>query len=232
MDLRALIKEFRFRAGDRATPPLWPDDVVTGWLNDAVDEACERAFLLEDSTTPDVCVIPLVPGQREYVLHPSVIDVLDGYLYNPDGTRRGWCCGPHRTTRRFADRHDWYRGWPSSYAVYGSGNSETGLGRRLVYSQTPDTAALDATFRMTVQRRPLYPMKAMSDQPEIGEQYHRALVWWAIYMAFDNRNSDRVDIARSDRAYQKFVQAFGERRSAITETQQLRHRPPVARSHW
>ena len=63
MTVAEFIERFRLEMADNAAPYLWSDEEIVAYLNEAVDEACIRASLIEDSTTPVVCVLPLVPGQ-------------------------------------------------------------------------------------------------------------------------------------------------------------------------
>lgn len=56
MNLKALIARFRVLANDKAEPYFWSDEEVSGWLNDAVHEACLRGRLLhsDDAFVTDV----------------------------------------------------------------------------------------------------------------------------------------------------------------------------------
>ena len=56
MNLKSLIARFRVLANDKAEPYFWSDEEVSGWLNDAVHEACLRGRLLhsDDAFVTDV----------------------------------------------------------------------------------------------------------------------------------------------------------------------------------
>lgn len=69
------IAEFRRVMGDETRGYLWTDDEVVRYLNSAVEEACERAQLIEDRTTVDCCSLDISVGEPQYALHPSVIEV-------------------------------------------------------------------------------------------------------------------------------------------------------------
>ena len=46
-----------------AAQRLWTDAVLLWHLNEAEREAANRALLIRDSSTTDICAIPLVAGQ-------------------------------------------------------------------------------------------------------------------------------------------------------------------------
>lgn len=78
MNLEQLITAARGALQDEKEPYLWSDELLVDYLNEGVQEACERAKLIEDATTEAVCRIPVVPGQASYALHPSVLEVQIG----------------------------------------------------------------------------------------------------------------------------------------------------------
>ena len=90
MDLSALIDEFRNQSGDHGVPAFWPDPTVTAFLNRAEHEAAERAKLLPDKTTASVVNVPLVIGQTDYLLHPSIFDVVGVWLSRGGTDPRRW----------------------------------------------------------------------------------------------------------------------------------------------
>ena len=51
MNLRQLIDSFRAKTMDSPTKKLWSDDEIIEYANEAVDEACRRAYLLVDSSS-------------------------------------------------------------------------------------------------------------------------------------------------------------------------------------
>ena len=75
MNVAEFIAAFRADLVDNDTPPLWSDADIVRYLNDAIQEANERAFLTEDRATPAVCSITLTAGVSTYNLHPSVIRI-------------------------------------------------------------------------------------------------------------------------------------------------------------
>lgn len=74
MTLDELRTLFRQEADDLANPPLWSDEEVDRYLNDAENEACIRALLLEDETS-QATQIDVNTTDRRYKLHKSVLHI-------------------------------------------------------------------------------------------------------------------------------------------------------------
>ena len=228
MDLTALIAGFRQQAGDHATPPLFPDADVIGWLNEAEHEACGRARLLYDRTTADVTQIALVQAQREYRLDPSVIDVESVSLLRPGAAGQ-----IHLVNRVGREDMDWsltYRpnlaGWANTYYAYGDGDEYEG--RHLVLDRVPNEAG--GVLRFAVYRYPLQSMEQPSDEPEINPRHHPFLIEWALYRAYQTRDMEGSSPGRSDRHLANFAARFGELIDENVKRKQLRHRAPVVRA--
>ena len=62
MNVAEFIAAFRADLVDNDTPPLWSDTDIVRYLNDAIQEANERAFLTEDRATRAVCRFTLSAG--------------------------------------------------------------------------------------------------------------------------------------------------------------------------
>ena len=75
MKVADFITEFRDIVKDNEVPQFWSSENIVRYLNEAVQEACERAKLIEDRTTPAVCSITLQAGESTYALHPSVFEI-------------------------------------------------------------------------------------------------------------------------------------------------------------
>ena len=75
MKVADFITEFRDIVKDNEVPQFWSSENIVRYLNEAVQEACERAKLIEDRTTPAVCSITLQAGESTYAIHPSVFEI-------------------------------------------------------------------------------------------------------------------------------------------------------------
>jgi hypothetical protein len=83
MNLAAIRKEARFRLKDESKPYFWKDEWLDARINEAEQEACIRARLIEDNSSV-ASSIDVTTDALRYELHPSVIDVLAAeYASNP-----------------------------------------------------------------------------------------------------------------------------------------------------
>ncbi|HRD50283.1 MAG TPA: hypothetical protein PL166_11895 [Candidatus Contendobacter sp.] len=214
----------------------WRNADLIQWLADAEDEACLRARLLVDDTTPHVARLPVAPGVAELPLSPWVIDVTRAQLESqPDPLLRA---APDALDAR---RPGWDRlaGTPRSYCLDGS---------RLVL--TPIPVAPD-TLRLRVIRRPLAPLGATiwtgapaiwsiaqvraaaeiwTMTPEIAPIWHGRLLNWVCAEAYAKADSETANAAVSADYRARFERDFGPRPSIRAQRQQRDRRPAVVRA--
>lgn len=223
-----LLRDFRIRVDDRTEDYLWTDDWFIDALNEAMDEACIRANLLHDDTTPDVCQLTVVADQTAYDLDPRVIDVLQVRLHTSRCTLDRMA---YEQMVALKAGSNGVSGMPVGYAIEGS--HESGL--RLLLDRPIDPVAYP-TIRMTVARLQLQPLRLpvtsptpVDDTPEIASSLHRKLLHWVAHLAYDTRDSDAGAPQRAADAEAKFEAAFGKRQSAKNEKLRLRHRAIIVR---
>lgn len=222
MNRAELIASFRKESGDRGVPAFWPDDDVSGFLDQGQNEAAERARLLPDRLTEAVTRIELVTGQREYRIHPKIFDVVAASIQRPGGDRR-WpiCLTSGDGMRNSVDRFPSRSGWASSFYVYGSGNGEGTLGKFLTLDRTPTETG--GYLHLDVYRYPLEKL-VDSDYPEIEPRYHPAIVHWALKVAYETRDMEYGASDRSKFHEAEFEKLIGERQDANVMRKHLRHR--------
>lgn len=211
MKLSELIAEARERCGDKAAPFLCSDMRFTLLANDAQNEACRRAKLLVDSTTPEICTIDVLANQPLYPQNPSIIFVRRASLSTGDRFLS-------RITRRDLDD-----------SVGPTWMTETGE----VVGFVPDTDSQairlfripedDATLRMTVVRLPKVSLVDMNDVPEIHPRYHMSLVAWMVYRYFDTTDGEMRDPKKAADALAAFEREFGGPATAIEEQWAIEH---------
>lgn len=221
MNLQSLIKQFRHDADDAVIPYRAEDEAVTGWLNEAEQEACIRGRLLHESANPAVCQIAITTGIAHYSLHPTLYEI-DYLAFKPTGdTRRSdvqllSCEELDRIEPGWRER----TGRPD-YAI----QSDTAL--RLAF--TPDTTGM---LFMEGFRLPLAAMTAISDEPEINAAHHSKLVHWALHRAFSVPDSETIDPARAQLAERAFSQYFGLRPDADLRRATRQDVEHHNRVHW
>ena len=216
MDVAGFINKFRTDMGDTEVPYLWSDEEIVDYLNEAVDEAAERAMLIEDSTSLACSRIAVTAGEASYALHDSVIRVTR-VAFN--GSR----LSPTSVEAEDDGDTNWEnrKGLPTRFIVNGNASSI-----RLV----PDPVA-PGTLAMTVNRRALTPLTADNDTaaPELKGIYHARLMTWMYRCAYLKQDAETFDRGKAAEYEGTFERAFGERPSAATRQSRNNRRPPVVR---
>lgn len=213
MTLEELIDAFRDRSGDTVTPPLWSDDEVTLFLNEAQNEACERARLILDTTSPEVCELYVSAGTSGYDLDPRVLEIrrakldlatrplVETSIEELDAQMPGWESKTGTPTHFFQ-------------------TSETGL------TLVPKPLAAD-TLRLRVIRLPLQPMADDSDEPEIAAKHHYRMLDWALRCAYLKQDSEALDKQKAADHEAMFAASFGVRPDANVQRKRRDRRTPV-----
>lgn len=213
MTLAELIAEFRRVRQDAQSPYLWSDEEITGYVNDAVNEACERAWLIEDRATPSVCAINLTIGVASYPLHDAVVKVkrvaLDGVPLRETSTEQ-------------MDGQDTF--WETRTGKPGAYLLEGNIGIR--FDRMPTAAQ---TAALTVYRTPLIPLTTANDaaSPEIKTLYHLRLMPWVYRCALLKQDSEVVDRVEAEKQETTFTRSFGERPDANVQRKRRDKRPPI-----
>jgi hypothetical protein len=219
--LAQLIAQFRTDADDVATPVLFSDAAVTGWLNEAVDEAANRALLIHDVSTTAVCRITVTAGVAVYPVHTSVINITRCAFTPTDDENTEY--EMQGSTEYEQDKLQ--PGWrkleevPSAFI-----HKDTSL--RL--NRLPPAGVLD----MEVNRLPLAAMVLTTDTPEIAARHHRHLVPWALFRAFSVPDSETLDPNRAALAEREFTKMFGIRPDATIQRASETSLPHGNASHW
>lgn len=223
MNVSDFITEFRDTVADHIVPPFWTSENIVRYLNEAVQEACERAKLIEDRSTPTVCSITLQAGVSTYNLHPSVLEIkrlsYRGRPLDETSTEALDCDSPGWETRS---------GQPRVYVFEQASGVQPPRVRMVPTPTATDTIAL------TVYRGALKPLSADIDtgKPEIPERFHERLMDWVLHRAYLKQDADAFDPSKAAVSLALFVQAFGERPDANVQRKRRDKRPPLVRSNW
>ena len=206
MTLAQLIAQFRLDANDSVQPFLFSDAAVIGWLNEAQDEACERALLIHDWSTPAVCSISVTAGSSTYRAHESIINITRA-TFTPTG-------GSEALELDQTDALDLDRSRPHWRTESGEPQDFIHTDTKLRLGCLPETAG---ALALEVNRLALEPMAANSDEPEIAARHHRRLIPWALYRAFSVPDSETLDPNRAALAERDFTKTFGLRPDATIQ---------------
>jgi hypothetical protein len=221
MNLSELIVDCREDSDDVNAPYLVSDDAFTRYLNEGVDQACRRAFLIYDEETPEICEITLANGVQSYPLHTSILRVencrreadniplarLSGSIQFLDDPPTSWRDAAGTPTAWTVRRRDLY--------VYPTPTEVSTLLLDVFRLPTsyagPDDEFGDPT---TIDER----LVNESDEPAIPDHYHPLLRHWALYRAYSRRDAE----LRSDKGAAEhlalFEAAFGRLPSAKAAT--------------
>lgn len=213
------IAAFREIADDKAQPYFWSEGRIVSYLNEAVQEACERAKLIEDRSMS----LSLLPGQAVYNLHPSVFQV-------ERLTVRGRPLEETSVEKLDCDSPAWERH---------SGASRSFIFEQASGAQPPKvrlvpTPAMAEDAGLTVYRGALQALSAdiPTAQPEIPPRFHERLMDWVMHRAYLQQDAEVFDPSKAATSLALFVQAFGERPDANVQRKQRDKRPPVVRMRF
>lgn len=159
---------------DEAVPPLWSDEELLAYLDDAQRIMARFTHCLV-STTGSVSQITTAAGVSAYPLHPAVLHVSAVYC---EEMRRELVPAGYAP---FAAGH----GAPQAYRA-----SIDNAGELLVFP-VPDNTY---TLRLRVARDPLESM-AQGGEPEVPVQWRLALVDWAAYRALRANDPEQLNMA-------------------------------------
>ena len=227
MTLDQVIAQFRLDRDDAVAPYLWSTAEVRGYLNEALNEVCERALLVEDSTTAACCEITLVAGQSVYPLHASVVKVK---RVTYDGKKIG------ETSIEALDGADFAwetrTGPPTEYVL-----SETSV--RVTPTPTVASVALTDTIALTVYRKPLAAIDEDTDTDTdlatlagVPSIYHRRMMEWMHYLALRKNDTQTIDLDGAKIHGADFEASFGMRPDANVQRKRRDRRPPIVRAQW
>lgn len=230
MDVEQFIARFRSVLDDQGNSlgggegdTLWSDDEIAGYLTEAVNEAAERALLIEDHTTPAACTITLQPGVGEYKLHPAVLRI----------KRLSWNGRPlsETSTEELDDEHLAWETLPGRPCRFVHTGSDT---LRLFRIPRAEDIAVASTLALTVYRTPLEPYSADngSEVPELKTLYHDRLMQWMYRCAYLKKDSETFDPNAAAKHEAAFTASFGQRPDANVQRKRRDKRPPVVRMRF
>lgn len=197
---------------DEAVPPLWPDDLLTRYFNEAVDQFAQRTHCLQDEES-EFTTIHTIAGQGSYALDSRIVFVAEVFHAETGTPLRD------RTRTRVGLRG--VEGRPGVFRLDAAHSS-------LRLYPTPDD---EYVIQMLVARKPLAPLVGDNDVPEVPEQYHLALCDWVAYRCLRANDPEQANFTASAG---EFKPAWEEAvRDAKRDVYRLRTGPnPRAVGNW
>jgi hypothetical protein len=237
MNLLALRKRLREMLDDYEGKERFSTGRVDDALKQAQTEACRRADLIIDSTTEAICKIKLLPQVAYYPIDPSIKKIKQVRHANENEH-----CQRHRILHQVDLNHKRNRGFWGGFDTLRGTSSGTGcqyigrgFGRPDEYILDKETGALfldrcpeivgDYDFlSLTVIRLPITRMVKEADVPEILEQFHLPMCYWAASLLLSDNDPETYDPSRADRYEAKFTAEFGDPVTANNQMQRLNNK--------
>ena len=223
MKAEDLIELIRTELGDKEEPFLWETKELIHYLNHAVQEACERALLIEDRSTARVCRFKTAPGIDTYELHASLIKI-----------KRITVAGKllHETSVEEMDAAsgNWEQqfGQPHSFIFEGS---QGGMKPKVRLIPRPTA---EADVQMTVYRGAIAHIteRTLCDEPEVPWSMRDALKYWVLRCAYMKVDTDAQNPVKAAEYEGLFTAVFGSKPDANTARKRRDRKPPIVQCAW
>ena len=207
MNLGELIANFRVDERDTAAPYNWPDEDLTRWFNEAVEEAAIRKSLIMEELT-----LTLTAGDTGVTIPARVVEVRTARIV--EGGRTYWLDPTDRYEQDRLNR-DW-RDIIERPTAFIHDDSSITLNR---------IVAASGELKLECYRVPVNPMADDNDEPEISAAHHRRLDGWVRYRAYMVPDSDFGDKKRAEQGLADFEDYFGRRPDADHRRNNNANRP-------
>lgn len=225
MKLSDLLDELRTNIlGDRSDRTsgdpdvLWSDATLVRYINEACRRFARRAFIILDSTTPEVVNVTLEAGVSHYALHPSILSVISATINGAtrDLARVGHSIlGDYRTDSNHEPFNPHCIGTSAGATLAfatdetlaeDDGGSVAAVSMRIYPPPREEDAG--TIIKLRVVRMPIEELTtgSMSAVPEIPPDHHLEMLDWAAYLALRIVDQD----AGSPKRAAEFAQSFEE----------------------
>ena len=192
MNSTELIDLYRKEMRDTETPYLIDDASLYLYLNDAQQWFCRLTEGIEDSRTPEVTRLAVVPGEQWYATSPLILKIREAHRI--DTGKPVEIINAEKATKLglvFDGRVG-----PLQYLV-------TGLDKNYLRAWPVPNETVSVELR--VFRYPLETITDAGDQPlEIDEQHHMHLLLWMKHHAYDNHDTEMFNKRKADEYEAKF----------------------------
>lgn len=220
MTLEELINSFRIMASDKVEPYFWSDEEVVSFINEAQHEAAIRGRLLYAVAEP----LLITEGQPVYQMPKGMYEpnlaIYDG---NDDLDVRRLLFRSMKSLD-MENEAGWQskKGTPKYLAI-------TDNWCRIVPIPEKSGSVLIEGYRLPEQ---MLLSEADTVEPEIAQQHHGYLVYWALHKAFSIPDTEVFDPQRSQNAEQEFTSYFGLRPDSYLRRDTRLNQPHVVEAFW
>lgn len=214
MNTTELLALFRADIDDLAVPPLWSDEEILGYMDDAQKMFTRLTWGIRDSTSP-MCSLDMTAGEPFAETDPRILKIVR--------IQRGSDARPIRMVN--VEDMD-TEGVRLDGSVGEVGTAVFGLGEdTLRWVRVP---AKNDTASLIVERMPLSTLSTgRSTRLEIGAQHQRHLMLWMASLAYAKQDADTRDerkAARKDTEFRAYCAAAkAEKAKAQSQTRSVRY---------
>lgn len=205
MNLGNLIDIFRKEVFDTVQPYLWSDAEVAEYANDAVMEAVRRGYQIIDSSTAEIVVLPYYANRPVLELDPRIIVIRSAIV-------RGQL--PALERQKVTRMDALWPGWRTHSGLRPTAYLDDWASYQIRLYPTPTQSGV---IELSVAREPLDPMVRNGDEPELPARYHRNLINWMKYRAYNKADAETQNLDKAALAEKAFAAEFGDRKSARNE---------------
>lgn len=228
MTLEELIGHCRRDLDDMATPYLYSDEELTGWLNQAVLEAAIRARLIKDDarTNPALCALAVTAGAPDIAISDDIFVVRHAFI---EGAPRPL----YRVTTKTLDRLE--PGWDQLVPADIAGEPKylvMDVSQGIVRLHPPSATAGELHLRVWRKPTDAERMEVPTDEPAIRITDPETLKHWALRCAFLVKDSELYDTERAEQQEGIFEARFGPRPTEHALQRWLDNPPTAPRGHF
>lgn len=190
MKTAEVVALFRGEVADVATPPLWSDTEVLGYLDEAQKSFVRGIGGLSDRTS-DITLIAVAVGDTYFDLDPRILK-LRGAFRTSDGLPVA--------VENYTDMAKY--GWVFDGRTGPVKAIITGMDEVAVFYY-PVVSIADE-LQLVVDRMPLYTIDSVDVELEVAEPHHRKLVIGMKALAYGKQDAETFDKSKQERFAQEF----------------------------
>ena len=205
---------FRSQLVDVAEPPLWSNDEVALYMDDAQNMFCRLVQGIADATTSAIVNIPVLTNDKFVAIDPRILRVREA--------QRDYDFLPLQIFNFEDIVNGAYQVAPEQNADYGLTNrffrldNTVGVTSAIIEGMGPDLLRLvplsdrDFTINLIVYRQPINTITAVTIAAaaplEIDTEHHIALLHWMKYHAYMKQDADTFNKGKAIEAKALFEQ--------------------------
>jgi hypothetical protein len=207
-----LLALFRSDMRDEEDPPLWTDEEICTYMDDAQNMFCRLTDGISDATTPSVVRLSIVANQKFVALHKSILKIRTAALESTGAPV------PILNVEDMPSHGIRFDGVPGPLGALIEGMEEN----KIFFHPLPNFSDVVV---LTVFRRPLRSIVKATNAPlEIGEQHHSHLLHWMKHRAYQKQDAETIDKGKS----KEFADTFNAYCEQVKlEQQRKRHKVRV-----